>query len=54
MNTIRMFAFVAAVLLTAFFFRVISNGLTNDEPVPNAIAAHATPAPAGSADRSSP
>jgi hypothetical protein len=28
MNTIRMFAFVAAVLITAFFARVIADGLT--------------------------
>ena len=28
MNTIRMFAFIAAVLITAFFARVIADGLT--------------------------
>jgi hypothetical protein len=31
MNTIRMFAFIAAVLITAVIFRVIADGLT-DEP----------------------
>jgi hypothetical protein len=31
MNTIRMFAFIAAVLITAILFRVIADGLT-DEP----------------------
>ena len=31
MNTIRMFAFIAAVLITAVLFRVIADGLT-DEP----------------------
>jgi hypothetical protein len=31
MNTIRMLAFIAAVLITAGFFRVIADGL-NDEP----------------------
>jgi hypothetical protein len=35
MNTVRMFAFVAAVLITAFFFRVIAHGL-NDEQAPHA------------------
>ena len=28
MNTIRMFAFVSAVLITAFLFRVFAYGLT--------------------------
>ena len=31
MNTIRMFAFIAAILITAVIFRVIADGL-NDEP----------------------
>jgi hypothetical protein len=31
MNTIRMFAFISAVLITAILFRVIADGLT-DEP----------------------
>ncbi len=30
MNTIRMFAFIAAVLITAVLFRVIADGLTDD------------------------
>ena len=29
MNTIRMFAFIAAVLITAVLFRVIADGLTD-------------------------
>jgi len=31
MNTVRMFAFIAAILITAVIFRVIADGL-NDEP----------------------
>jgi hypothetical protein len=40
MNTIRMFAFVAAVLITAFFARVIADGLTVPQPI-HAVAASA-------------
>ena len=32
MNTTRMFAFVAAVLITAFLFRVIAYDLTAPQP----------------------
>ena len=35
MNTIRMFAFIAAVLITAILFRVIADGLA-DEPATRA------------------
>jgi hypothetical protein len=42
MNTIRMFAFVSAVLITAFFARVIADGLTDPQPIQAVavIAAH--------------
>lgn len=33
MNTIRMFAFIASVLLTAFLLRVIAYGLTVQQPI---------------------
>ena len=42
MNTIRMYAFVAAVLITAFLFRVLADGFTSEEhPAHAAIATHA-------------
>jgi len=41
MNTIRMFAFVAAVLITAFFFRVIADGFTVPQHAPARVAASA-------------
>ena len=43
MNTIRMFAFITAVLITAFLFRVIADGLTDEPaglPATEATAAH--------------
>jgi hypothetical protein len=49
MNTIRMLAFVAAVLITAFLFRAIAVGFTSEQPSRAAAAAHGT-----AADRSSP
>jgi hypothetical protein len=57
MNTIRMFAFAAAVLITALFFRVIADGFTSEQPIHTAIAAHGAAAsggPKSAADRSSP
>jgi hypothetical protein len=57
MNTIRMFAFVAAVLITAFLFRVIAVGFTSEQPIHAAIAAHGAAAsggPQSAAGRSSP
>jgi hypothetical protein len=47
MNTIRMFAFAAAILITAALFAAIADGLS-ETPVDAATAAH-TPA-----DRASP
>jgi len=42
MNTIRMFAFVAAVLVTALLFRVLADGFTSEEqPARAATATHA-------------
>jgi hypothetical protein len=56
MNTIRMFAFVVAVLITAYFLRAIADGFAVEEPIPATIAAHgaASDGPKSSADRSSP
>jgi Na+/melibiose symporter-like transporter len=58
MNTIRMLAFAAAVLITAFLFRAIAAGFTAEEqPNRAAAAAHGTAAsdgPKSAADRSSP
>lgn len=57
MNTIRMFAFVAAVLITAFLFRVIADGFTSEQSIHAATAAHGAAAsggPKSAADRSSP
>ena len=45
MNTIRLFAFVAAVLITAVFFRVIADGLTDEQAVHVATEASATDRP---------
>ena len=42
MNTIRLFAFIAAVLITAAFFRVIADGLTDEQTVHVAADAGAT------------
>ena len=57
MNTIRMLAFAAAVLITAFLFRVIADGFTPEQPIHAAAAAHGAAAsggPKSTADRSSP
>jgi hypothetical protein len=42
MNTIRMFAFIAAVLITAVLFRVIADGLTDEPATHVATEASAT------------
>jgi hypothetical protein len=57
MNAIRLFAFAAAILITALLFRVIADGFTSEQPIRTAIAAHGTAAPGGTksaADRNSP
>jgi len=57
MNTIRMFAFAAAVLMTAVLFRVFADAFTAEQPNPAATAIHRAAAPDGpksSAARSSP
>ena len=41
MSTIRMFAFVAAVLITAFFFRVIAYELTAPQHAEAGTSQHA-------------
>jgi hypothetical protein len=41
MNTIRVFAFVAAVLITAFFFRVMAEGFTLPQDASARVAASA-------------
>jgi hypothetical protein len=48
MNTIRMFAFAAAVLITAALFAAIADGFDSNPPIDAAPAAHAP------ADRASP
>jgi len=45
MNTIRMFAFLIAVLITAALFRVIADGLTDGQVVHVATEASATDRP---------
>jgi hypothetical protein len=45
MNTFRLFAFIAAVLITAVFFRVIADGLTDERTVHVASEAGATDRP---------
>lgn len=57
MNTIRMLAFAAAVLITTFLFRVIADGLTAEQPSDAAVAAHGAAVwsgPTSAADRSAP
>lgn len=46
MNTLRMFAFAVAVLITAFLFRAIAIGFTSEQPAHTEMAAHG-PAAAG-------
>jgi hypothetical protein len=45
MNTIRLFAFIAAVLITAVLFRVIADGLADEQSVYAATDASATDRP---------
>jgi hypothetical protein len=45
MNTIRMLAFIAAVLITAVLFRVIADGLTDEQADHVATEAGATDRP---------
>jgi hypothetical protein len=47
MNAIRMFAFAAAILITAALFAVIADGFTSDPTSGAATAAHAAPAARG-------
>jgi hypothetical protein len=47
MNTVRMFAFVAAVLITAFLFRVVADGFPSEQPAHAATATHAATAAGG-------
>jgi hypothetical protein len=57
MNTIRMFAFAAAVLITALLFGAIADGFTFEQSIHAATAAHGAAGSSGSksaADRSSP
>ena len=57
MNTIRMFAFAAAVFITAFLFGAIADGFAFEQPAHTAIAAHgaaASGALQSAADPSSP
>jgi len=42
-----MFAFVAAVLITAFLFRVIADGFNSEQPIHAATAAHGAAASDG-------
>jgi hypothetical protein len=50
MNTIRMFAFIAAVLITAVLFRVIANGLNDEQAIHVATEASASDRPRAAAD----
>ena len=50
MNTIRMFAFVAAVLVTAFLLLAIAYGLTVQQPIHGATAAATAVSPQSTVD----
>jgi hypothetical protein len=52
MNTIRMLAFVAAVLITAFLFRMIADGFTAEQSIHPAPAVVATGAGASDGPQS--
>jgi hypothetical protein len=56
MNTIRMLAFAAALLITAFLFGVITDSFTFEHPTHAAMAARGTavPGPKSAAGRTSP
>jgi hypothetical protein len=45
MNTIRMFAFAAAVLITAFLFGVLADAFTSEQPIHAATAVHGAATP---------
>lgn len=47
MNLFRLFAFVAAVVITAFLFSVFSYGLTAPQPTHVAVATASTKSTAG-------
>jgi len=47
MNTIRMFALAAAVLITALLFGAIAEGFTSQQPIHSATAVHGAMAPGG-------
>jgi hypothetical protein len=47
MNTIRMLAFAAAILITAAIFGVIADGFVSEQPVHAATAAHTAAASGG-------
>ena len=47
MNTIRMFAFAVAILITALIFRVIADGFTYAQPIHAATAVHGAASPGG-------
>jgi hypothetical protein len=40
MNTIRIFAFTAAVVITVFLFGAIGDGFNSEQPIHAATAAH--------------
>lgn len=42
MNTIRMFAFAAAVLMTALLFGVFADAFTSEQPIHSPTAAQGT------------
>jgi hypothetical protein len=47
MNTIRMFAFAAAVLMTALLFGVFADAFTSEQPTHGPTAVHGAAAPSG-------
>jgi hypothetical protein len=47
MNTTRMFAFAAAVLMTALLFGVFADAFASEQPIHTATAVHGTAAPGG-------
>jgi len=47
MNTIRMLAFAAAILITAALFGAIADGFISEQPAHAAIAAHTAAASDG-------
>jgi hypothetical protein len=47
MNAIRMFAFAAAVLMTALLFAVLADAFTSEQPIHGPTAAQGATAPSG-------